>query len=106
MAADHQTKQEATEAEVNKANRDIELAGISATNTQSGAARGESRPTPVKLDKVENLKFDGEYRHYAAFIKEFKLIVVPNRDPTDIGLRLKQAIPKQFSHLLANIDLN
>ena len=53
-----------------------------------------------RLEKVENLKFDGHYRSWAAFIKEFKLLVHPNRDAADIGMRLKQAMPARFSHLI------
>ena len=33
-------------------------------------------------------------------------MVVPNRDLTEIGMYLKQAVPKKFEHLIANVDLD
>ena len=69
------------------------------------ATRGnDNQPAPIKLEKVENLRFDGEYRSWAAFIKEFRLLVHKNRDPTDIGMRLKQAMPAKWKHLIANLE--
>ena len=44
------------------------------------AIRGnDNQPAPIKLEKVENLRFDGEYRSWAAFIREFRLLVHKNR---------------------------
>ena len=32
------------------------------------------------------------------------MIVYPNRDPTEIGLRLRDAVPQKYRHLVNNID--
>ena len=68
--------------------------------------RNAARPSAVKLDKVENLKFNGEYRSWSSFVKEFKLLVYPDRSAVDIGVRIKQAIPTRFKHLLDNIEIH
>ena len=59
---------------------------------------------PVKLAKVENIRFTGEYRDFAHFKKTFKTIVYPNRDPVEIGLRLLEAVPEKHRHLIDNVD--
>ena len=53
VAAEHQTRQEATVAEANKANNDTELARISATNTQAAMGeRTESRLTRLIVTQL------------------------------------------------------
>ena len=101
IAADEQDRREKAEDSV--AGHKKRLEEISA-QARAAPAQNVPKPAAVKLDKVETPKFNGEYRSWASFLKEFKLIVVPDREPTDIGLRLKQAMPKKFSHLLANIE--
>ena len=64
----------------------------------------KSTPAAVKLEKIEAFKFSGEYRDWASFKRKFTNIVIPNRDPQDIGLRLLQAIPHKHQHLIDNID--
>ena len=59
---------------------------------------------PVKLAKVDNILFSGEYRDFASFKRNFETIVVPNRDPADIGLRLRQSLPAKHVHLIDNIE--
>ena len=59
---------------------------------------------PIKLAKVENIDFSGEYRDFANFKRKFETIVVPNRDPADIGLRLRQALPTKHAHLIDNFE--
>ena len=59
---------------------------------------------PVKLAKVESIKFTGEYRDFAHFKKTFQTIVYPNRDPVEIGLRLLEAVPEKYRHLIDNVD--
>ncbi len=64
----------------------------------------KSTPAAVKLEKIEAFKFSGEYRDWASFKRKFTNIVIPNRDPQDIGLRLLQAIPLKHQHLIDNLD--
>ena len=59
---------------------------------------------PVKLAKVENIEFSGEYRDFSGFKRNFETIVVPNRAPSDIGLRLRQALPSKYLHLVDNFE--
>ena len=60
---------------------------------------------PIKLEKAETIGFTGSARDYARFKREFEMIVVPNRSKTEVGLRLRQAVPKENRHLLDNIAL-
>ena len=71
--------------------------------THSGGA-GLSSACPVKLAKVDNIEFSGEYRDFASFKRNFETIVVPNRDAADIGLRLRQALPSKHLHLVDNFE--
>ena len=41
-----------------------------------------------------------------AFKRDFLAIVVPNWDSAQIGVYLKQAIPKKHTHLISNKDLH
>jgi len=50
--------------------------------------------------------FSGLARDLAAFRRDFLAIVVPNRDNAQIGVYLKQAIPKKYTHLISNKDLH
>ena len=89
-----------------KEKEEAEMTRVQAQQERESRERRDTagnKPAPIKLEKVENLKFDGHYRSWAAFIKEFKLLVHPNRDAADIGMRLKQAMPARFSHLIANM---
>ena len=67
--------------------------------------RATATPTPIKLAKADAISFSGEPRDFPRFKIEFLDIVVPNRDDQEIGLRLKQAVPKKHSHLLDNFSL-
>ena len=62
-------------------------------------------PCPIKLAKAEAISFSGEPRDFPRFKLDFNDIVVPDRDDQEIGLRLKQALPKKHSHLLDNFSL-
>lgn len=64
-----------------------------------------STATPIKLAKADAISFSGEPRDFPKFKIEFNDIVVPNRDDQEIGLRLKQALPKRHSHVLDNFSL-
>ena len=64
-----------------------------------------SSVSAIKLEKAEAINFSGLARDYARFRREFVMIVVPNRSETEVGLRLRQAVPKEHRHLLDNIDL-
>ena len=66
------------------------------------ATAGLSSACPVKLAKIDNIEFSGEYRDFATFKRDFETIVVPNRAPSDIGLRLRQALPSKYLHLVDN----
>ena len=59
----------------------------------------------VKLEKIEAFKFSGEFRDWASFKRRFTNIVIPGRDPQDIGVRLLQSIPARHKHLIDNIDI-
>ena len=61
---------------------------------------------PIKLEKIRNLKFSGKSREFLSFRNDFNAIVVPHRAASEIGLRLRQAVPKKHRHLLCNIDLD
>ena len=61
---------------------------------------------PLKINKPEALKFSGEAREFAPFKRDFLAMVVPNRDNTQIGMHLKQAIPEKHKHLVSNKDLD
>ena len=65
-----------------------------------------SKVSPIKFDKLQCLKFSGSPRDFATFKRNFETMVVPNRDLTETGMYLKQAVPKRFEHLIANVDLN
>ena len=60
---------------------------------------------PIKLEKIRNLKFSGKSRDFVSFRNDFNAIVVPHRAASEIGLRLRQAVPKKHRHLLSNIGL-
>ena len=60
----------------------------------------------IKMNKVECPKFSGFPRDYAQFKKEFESIVaVPGRQDNEIGVQLRNAIPKKFVHLINNFEL-
>ena len=61
---------------------------------------------PIKLEKIRNLKFSGKSRDFVPFRNDFNAIVVPHRAASEIGLRLRQAVPKKYRHLLSNIELH
>ena len=61
---------------------------------------------PIKLEKIRNLKFSGKSRDFVSFRNDFNAIIVPHRAPSEIGLRLRQAVPKKYRHLLSNIELH
>ena len=60
---------------------------------------------PIKLEKISNLKFSGKSRDFVSFKDDFNAIVVPHRAASEIGLRLRQAVPKKHLHLVSNIEL-
>ena len=66
----------------------------------------ESRVTDyIKLKKIDCPKFSGVVREFATFKKEFMSIVaVSGRPKSEIGINLKNAIPKKHQHLIDNID--
>ena len=61
---------------------------------------------PIKLEKIRNLKFSGKSRDFVSFRNDFNAIIIPHRAPSEIGLRLRQAVPKKNRHLLSNIELH
>ena len=79
------------------------VAPIVNTNTTQKAA--SVSPAAIKLEKAETISFSGLSRDYARFRREFVMIVVPDRSETEVGLRLRQAVPKEHRHLLDNINL-
>ena len=66
----------------------------------------QTKAVPLKIKKPDNLMFSGLARDFAAFKRDFLAIVVPNRDNAQIGVYLKQAIPKKYTHLISNKDLH
>ena len=64
------------------------------------------RATPLKINKPDNLAFSGEARDFAAFKRDFLAIIVPHREPSQIGIYLKQAIPEKHKYLISNKDLH
>ena len=81
-------------------------ASVARERAQAADNRQRPRNDGMKLEKVESVKFDGEYRNYASFVRRFKLVVYPDRAASDIGVRLQQALPARFKHLLENHDLD
>ena len=61
---------------------------------------------PIKLQKIDNVKFNGESRDFATFKHKFETIVVPNRPDHDIGLRLQDAVPSKHKHLVERFKLD
>ena len=51
------------------------------------------KAAPLKINKPDNLSFSGQARDFATFKRDFVAIVVPHRDPAQIGIYFKQAIP-------------
>ena len=70
-----------------------------------GYSEIQSAQCPIKLQKVENVKFSGEVRDFATFKYKFETIVVPNRPLYDIGLRLQEAVPTKHKHLVERFKL-
>ena len=65
-----------------------------------------SRHSIIKMNKVECPKFSGFPRDFAQFKKEFEAIVaVPGRQDNEIGIQLRNAIPRKFVHLVHNHEL-
>ena len=60
---------------------------------------------PIKLEKAQNITFSGDPRDFMTFKRKFEEIVVPNRDPNEISLRLEQAIPQKYRHLIERFKL-
>ena len=59
----------------------------------------------IKLKKIDCPRFSGVVREFAKFKKEFNSIVaVSGRPDTEIGINLKNAIPKKHQHLIDNVD--
>ena len=81
--------------------RSNQLLASSTVMSSSGSAS-----TAIKLAKADNVTFSGDSRDFATFKKDFETIVVPNRPPYEIGVRLRQAVPDKYKHLLANIELH
>ena len=72
------------------------------------SGRGHSQstaPAPIKLEKACAITFSGNHRDFATFLRDFRTIVIPDRPATEIGLRLRQAIPTRHAHLIQNFDL-
>ena len=84
----------------------MELAQKEKSSSSSVTAGKESKVTPIKINKPDPIKFSGQPRDFATFKREFEAIVVPRRDPSDVGFHLKQAVPSKHRHLLDNIDLS
>ena len=82
-------------------------ASVARERIQAQVRSSTTRPRvdAMKLEKIESVKFNGEYRSYASFVRRFKLIVVPDRAASDIGVRLQQALPEKYKNLLDNHDL-
>ena len=60
----------------------------------------------IKMNKVECPKFSGFPRDFAQFKKEFESIVaVPGRQDNEVGVQLRNAIPRKFVHLINNFEL-
>ena len=72
---------------------------------QPSAASMSSSTVAIKLAKAENITFSGDPRDFATFKKDFEAIVMPNRPDYEVGVRLRQAIPSRYKHLISNIDL-
>ena len=84
----------------------MELAQKEKSSSSSVTTGKESKVTPIKINKPDPIKFSGQPRDFATFKREFEAIVVPRRDPSDVGFHLKQAVPSKHRHLLDNIDLS
>ena len=65
--------------------------------TESFDNGGSVKAVPLKINKPNSLRFSGQAREFAPFKRDFLVIVVPNRDDAQIGIHLKQAIPKKLS---------
>ena len=96
-----------TEAVMMMDKREAEAAEAAAARERVQAEnRHRPRADAMKLEKIESVKFDGEYRNFASFVRRFKLVVYPDRTASDIGARLQQALPAKFKHILENHDLD
>ena len=60
----------------------------------------------IKMNKVECPKFSGYPRDFAQFKDEFESIVaVPGTQDNEVGVQLRNAIPKKYVHLINNLEL-
>ena len=74
-------------------------------NSTQASASENSGAGYIKLKKIDCPRFSGVVREFAKFKKEFTSIVaVSGRPDTEIGINLKNAIPKKHQHLIDNVD--
>ena len=64
------------------------------------------KPSLIKLKKTKNIKFSREKCDFSTFMSEFREILVPNKDISEVGLHLKQAVPKKHLYLIERFKLN
>ena len=77
-----------------------------ASVTTNASHMAAATPSPIKLEKASAISFSGEHRDFATFLRDFRTIVIPNRPDTEVGLRLRQAVPSKYAHLIQNFDLH
>ena len=70
-------------------------------NVPAGLANEEA---PIKLEKAKPITWNGKERDFATFRRDFEAIVVPRRNPSQVAVYLKEAIPERHKHLLNNHD--
>merc|ERR1719300_2129244 len=61
---------------------------------------------PSNLKKAKPITWNGKERDFATFKREFEAIVVPRRNPSQVAVYLKEAIPEKHRHLLNNHNLD
>ena len=66
----------------------------------------ENIEAPIKLEKAKPITWNGKERDFATFKREFEAIVVPRRNPSQVAVYLKEAIPEKHRHLLYNHNLD
>ena len=91
---------------LDKLNSAYETLKPAAASASSMSSSPNTNNCPIKLSKIDNIDFSGEYRDFATFKKTFVQLVVSNRkvDDPEIGVRLVKAMPAKHKHLIENLD--
>ena len=94
-----------------KVNEDRERSSLALAAGETSIHNSTMRDTVtkhsiIKMNKIECPKFSGYPRDYAQFKKEFEAVVaVPGRQDNEVGVQLRNAVPRRFVHLVNNFEL-